>query len=56
LYRAILHGLEEGAALNLRLYVLIAGLALYGASLFFPAVIFKPDVRSNPNSVNAPLP
>jgi hypothetical protein len=33
---------------NLRLYVLIAGLALYLAALFFPAIVFKPDPRSNP--------
>src|SRR5215208_3780501 len=35
---------------NLRLYVLIAGLALYVAALSFPAIIFKPDPRSNPKS------
>lgn len=33
---------------NLRLYVLIAGLALYAAALAFPAIIYKPDPRSNP--------
>lgn len=33
---------------NLRIYVLIAGLALYGAALFAPAIVFKPDARSNP--------
>jgi hypothetical protein len=33
---------------NLRLAVLIAGLALYAAALAAPAILFKPDVRSNP--------
>ena len=32
----------------MRLAVLIAGLALYVAALVVPAVIFRPDVRSNP--------
>ena len=33
---------------TLRLAALIVGLALYAAALFAPAIIFKPDVRSNP--------
>jgi hypothetical protein len=33
---------------KLRICVLIAGLALFAGALFFPAVIFKPDARSNP--------
>jgi len=32
----------------LRLIVLLAGLALYVAALFVPAIVFRPDVRSNP--------
>jgi hypothetical protein len=32
----------------LRLAALIVGLALYAAALFAPAIVFKPDVRSNP--------
>lgn len=32
----------------MRFLILIAGLALYVAALFVPAVVFKPDVRSNP--------
>ncbi|HEY4167334.1 MAG TPA: hypothetical protein VGM96_11180 [Reyranella sp.] len=32
----------------MRLIVLIAGLGLYAAALFAPAIIFKPDARSNP--------
>ena len=33
---------------TLRLAALIVGLALYAAALFAPAIVFKPDVRSNP--------
>lgn len=33
---------------KIRMWVLIAGLALYAAALFSPAIIFKPDARSNP--------
>jgi len=38
------------AARDLRLSVLIAGLVLYVAALAFPAIIFRPDPRSNPKS------
>lgn len=34
----------------MRLSVLIAGLALYAAALAFPAIVFKPDPRSNPKA------
>jgi len=33
---------------NLRLYVVIAAVALYAGALAAPAIIFKPDARSNP--------
>lgn len=36
------------AASGLRLVVLIAGLALYAAALFAPAIAFEPNARSNP--------
>src|SRR5204863_5081498 len=39
---------EKVVAGNLRLYVVIAAVALYAGALAAPAIIFKPDARSNP--------
>jgi hypothetical protein len=36
------------AVSKLRMRILIAGLGLFVAALFFPGIIFKPDARSNP--------